>query len=77
MAASPFLALVSLLHALVHPLMETTASPKHSTAKQQVEREENPGVGRLRDKGSWGLLTLHGACNPVFWERDLRQEKST
>lgn len=73
MAASHSLALLSLLGAL----METTTSPKHSTAKQQVEREENPGVGRLRDKGSRGLLTLHRACNPVFWERDLRQEKST
>lgn len=34
------------------------------------------GLGRLRDNGSWELLVLHGACNPVFWERDLRWRKS-
>lgn len=73
----PSLAWLPLLHALVHPLMETTTCPKHSKARQQVEREGNPGVGRLRDKDSLGLHALHGACNPVFWERDLKREKST
>lgn len=32
---------------------------------------------RQCNNGSRELLALHGACNPVFWERDWRCQKST
>lgn len=67
-SSHPRLAWLPLPLALAQPSRAVPTCPK---------RRRCQGLGKLREDGSWELLAWRAACNPVFWEKDLRWQKST